>query len=64
MGLGKWEGLPEKALSALLVGNALVRTLIGGGICYEGIIIIQEEKCWNELRQEKWVKRRGRAEEI
>lgn len=38
MGLGK--GLPEKALSALLVGNALVRTLVGGGVCYGGIIII------------------------
>lgn len=43
MELGK--RLPEKALSALLVGNVLVRTLIRGGICYEGIIIIQEEKC-------------------
>lgn len=62
MGLGK--GLPEKALSALLVGNALVRTLVGGGVCYGGIIIIREENCWDELRQEKWVKRRERAEEI
>lgn len=28
-------------------------------ICYEGIIVIQGENCWSELRQWNWVKKRG-----